>query len=209
VAATLRSGADPQSAPPVSTTKRSRFKDAFSKDLYVAIRDEKEADMRPIITTTILALTVAMAPAAKAQQADNQTKQAIEAMVTKWTQAINQGDDKTASSFFTSDAFAIDVYGRSSGAQLAEVTKKVHEMGVNLTNKVDDVRPLASGQVLLASGTFTVKYSNNPNVKPGDTLTGNWIRVLVKEGSDWKIAAQSLTRQAPPSATVGSSSTDK
>jgi hypothetical protein len=72
----------------------------------------------------------------------------------------------------------------------------------NLTAK------LASGQALLASGTFTVSYSNNPNLKPGDTITGNWMRVLVKEGSDWKIAAQSLTRQAP-SATVGSNSTNK
>ncbi|SPP96486.1 exported protein of unknown function [Bradyrhizobium vignae] len=167
--------------------------------------------MRPIITTTILALTVAMAPVSRAQQADNQTKQAIEAMVMKWTQAVNQGDDKTASSFFTSDAFGIDVYGRTSGAQMGELTKKVHEMGIDLTNKVDDVRSLASGQALLASGTFTVSYSNNPNLKPGDTITGNWMRVLVKEGSDWKIAAQSLTRQAPPapSATVGSSSTNK
>jgi hypothetical protein len=35
-------------------------------------------------------------------------------------------------------------------------------------------------------------------LKPGDTITGNSMRVLVKEGSDWKILAQSLTRQAPP-----------
>ena len=167
--------------------------------------------MRPIITTTILALTIAIAPVAKAQQADNQTMQAVEAMVAKWTQAVNQGDSKTASSFFTSDAFGIDVYGRTSSAQMGELTKKVHDMGIDLTNKVNDVRSLASGQVLLASGTFSVTYRDNPNLKPGDTVTGNWMRVLVKEGSDWKIAAQSLTRQAPPmpSATTGSSSTNK
>ena len=165
--------------------------------------------MRPILTTTILALTVAMAPTARAQQADDQTKQAIETMMGKWAQAVNQGDSKTASSFFTPDGFNISVYGKTSGAQLGEETQKVHDMGINLTNKVDDVRSLASGQALLASGTFTVSYSNNPNLKPGDTITGNWMRVLVKEGSDWKIAAQSLTRQAPPSATVGSSSTNK
>jgi ketosteroid isomerase-like protein len=173
------------------------------------MRDEEEPDMRPILTTTILALTVAMTPVAKAQQADNQTKQAIEAIVAKWTQAINQGDSKTASSVFTSDGFEMSVYGKASGAQLGEQTKKVHEMGIDLTSKVDDVHSLASGQAVLASGTFSVGYSNNPNVKPGDTLTGNWMRVLVKEGSDWKIAAQSLTRQAQPSATVGSSSPNK
>jgi uncharacterized protein (TIGR02246 family) len=157
---------------------------------------------------TILALTVAMAPVAKAQQADSQTKQAVEAMVAKWTQAVNQGDSTAASSLFTSDAISIDVYGKNS-TQTGEVTKKVHDMGIDLANKVDDVRFLTPGQVLLASGTFTVTYSKNPNVKPGDTLTGYWMRVLVKEGSDWKIAAQSLTRQAAPSATVGSSSTPR
>ena len=168
--------------------------------------------MRPVITTTItaaiLVLTAPVASTAMEQQADDQTKQAIEGVVTKWTQAVNQGDSKAASSFFTSDAFSIDVYGRNS-AQTGEVTKKVHDMGINLTNKVDDVRFVAPGQVLLASGTFTVSYSKNPNVKPGDTLTGNWMRVMVKEGSDWKIAAQSLTRQAAPSATIGSTSTQK
>ena len=105
---------------------------------------------------------------------------------------------ETASSFFTPDALNIDVYGRTSGAQLGELTQKVHNLGINLTNKVDDVRSLASGQVLLASGTFSASYSKNPNMKPGETVTGNWMRVLVKEGSDWKILAQDLTRQAPP-----------
>jgi len=204
-------GPIPQSAPPVSMNRTVALLGAVAKDLYVTIRDKKEGDMRQIIATTILALTIAIAPVAKAQQADNQTMQAVEAMVAKWTQAVNQGDSKTASSFFTSDAFGIDVYGRTSGVQMGELTKKVHDMGIDLTNKVNDVRSLASGQVLLASGTFSVSYRNNPNLKPGDTVTGNWMRVLVKEGSDWKIAAQSLTRQAPamPSATTGSNSTNK
>src|SRR5689334_20647393 len=89
--------------------------------VHVSIGDEKEGNMRPIITTTIsttiLALAAAMASTAMAQQADNQTKQVIEGMVAKWTQAVNQGDSSTASSFFTSDALSIDVYGKSSGAQ--------------------------------------------------------------------------------------------
>jgi ketosteroid isomerase-like protein len=155
--------------------------------------------MRPIITaTTIVALAIAVAPITRAQQADDQTKQAIETMVAKWAQAVNKGDSETASSFFTPDALNIDVYGRTSGAQLGELTQKVQNLGINLTNKVDDVRSLASGQVLLASGTFSASYSKNPNMKPGETVTGNWMRVLVKEGSDWKILAQDLTRQAPP-----------
>jgi hypothetical protein len=37
--------------------------------------------MKPIITTAIVALTVAVAPIARAQQADDRTKQAVETMV--------------------------------------------------------------------------------------------------------------------------------
>jgi len=198
-AATLRSGADPSECSAYVYDKVLALQGAFANDDYVAIIDEKEGDMRPIITTTtILAVAAAVPSIVLAQQADDRMKQAMETVVTKWTQAVNQGDSKTASSFFTSDAFGIDVYGKTSGAQMGELTKKVHDMGIDLTNKVDDVRPLGSGQVLLASGTFTVSYSKNPNLKPGETITGNWMRVLVKEGSDWKIVVQSLTRQAPP-----------
>ncbi len=146
--------------------------------------------MKQIITTAIVALTVAVAPIARAEQADDRTKQAVEIMVEKWAQAVNKGDSESASSFFTSVAFNIDVYGKTSGTQMDELSRKVHDMGINLTNKVEDVRSLASGQVLLASGTFSVSYSKNPNMKPGGTVTGNWMRVLVREGSGWKIAAK-------------------
>jgi hypothetical protein len=37
--------------------------------------------MKPIITTAIVALIVAVAPIARAQQADDRTKQAVETMV--------------------------------------------------------------------------------------------------------------------------------
>ena len=96
---------------------------AFAKDVHVSIGDKKEGNMRPIINTTItaavLALTATVASTAIAQQADNQTKQAIEGIVAKWTQAVNQGDSKTASSLFTSDAFSIDVYGRTPAPRWA------------------------------------------------------------------------------------------
>jgi ketosteroid isomerase-like protein len=162
--------------------------------------------MRAIVAATMVVVAaLAITPIARAEQADAQTKQAVETMVAKWLEAVNKGEFKTAESFFTTDGFIIDVYGKSSGDQKGELTKKAYNMGINLTNQVDDVQSLAPGQVLLASGTFTVSYSKNPMMKPGDTVTGNWMRVLVKEGSDWKIAAQSLTRQAPPPAASGTS----
>jgi hypothetical protein len=92
--------------------------------------------MRPIFTTAIiLALAAAMPAVALAEQTEDRTKQAVEAMVTKWTQAVNQGDSKTASSFWTSDGFGIDVYGKTSRAQMGELAKKVHDMGIDLSSK--------------------------------------------------------------------------
>jgi hypothetical protein len=91
--------------------------------------------------------------------------------------------------------FGAVVTGKSSGSKTEEIAQKAHEMGVALTSKTDDVKSLASGQLLLAIGTYSVAYTNNPTTK---TAEGNGMRLLVKDGSDWKIVAQDLTRQAPP-----------
>jgi hypothetical protein len=98
-------------------------------------------------------------------------------------------------SLFTPDGFSIDVYGKSSGSKIEEIAQKAHEMGVALTSKTDDVKSLASRQLIHAIGTYSVAYTNNPTTK---TAEGNWMRLLVKDGPDWKIVAQDLTRQAPP-----------
>jgi ketosteroid isomerase-like protein len=79
-----------------------------------------------------VALAIAVAPITRAQQADDQTKQAIETMVAKWAQAVNKGDGETASSLFTPDAINIDVYGRTSSAQLGELTQKSARRGHQL-----------------------------------------------------------------------------
>jgi ketosteroid isomerase-like protein len=153
--------------------------------------------MRRIVATAIVALVAATVAPAYAQQVDAQTKQTVEAIGQKWVEAINKGDGKAASSLFTSDGFNIDVYGKNSGAKLDELSQKVHEMGITIAAPTNDVKSLASGQVLLVTGTFNVTYTNNPTTK---TAEGNWMRVLVKDGSDWKIVAQNVTRQAPPPA---------
>jgi hypothetical protein len=87
-------------------------------------------------------------------------------------------------------------------SQVADVAKTAKSMGVSIATKSDDVKPLASGQLMLVTGTFDVSYTNNPTTK---TAHGNWLRLLQKDGSDWKIVAQSLTREAPPEAVTGSS----
>src|ERR1700686_3041438 len=118
-------GPIPHRAPPGSTTRRSRFTPRSRRASTTRSGRNKEGDMRPIITaTTIVALAIAVAPITRAQQADDQTKQAIETMVAKWAQAVSKGDSETASSFFTPDAINIDAYGRTPGAKLGDLTQK-------------------------------------------------------------------------------------
>jgi ketosteroid isomerase-like protein len=176
--------------------------------LFLQIRS-REGDMRRVVMTSFVALlAIAAAPFAQAQQAaDAQTTKAVETIVSNWAAALNKGDAKTVTSFLTPDSITIDLFGGHTVADSPPLIERLHEQGINLTNKVDDVRSLASGQVLLATGTYSVTYTNSPILKPGETATGNWMRVLVKDGSDWKIAAQQLTRLAPPPAASGSSTT--
>ncbi len=159
-----------------------------------------------LIVGAALLLGVA-APSALAQQADPQTRKAVEAIVTKWTEATNQGDGKTAMSFFAPDGFDISVYGKETpGPQMEETAKNVRNMGISLKSTIEEVKPLAGGQLVLATGTFEVAYTNNPTTK---SARGNSLWLLEKQGSDWKVLAQSYTRQAPPAAATGSTTQTK
>jgi ketosteroid isomerase-like protein len=157
------------------------------------------------VTVALLVLGVA-APSAFAQQVDAQLKQAAERTSAKWTDAINRGDSKTAASLFASDGVIINVYGKATGNDLEVEFTNAHNMGLSLTTTVDTVKPLASGQIMLVTGTYEASYSNNPTAK---TVQGNWLRLMEKDGADWKIVAQSFTRQAPPAATGSSTAPTK
>lgn len=154
-----------------------------------------------IIVAAGLVLGLA-APSEPAQQLDLQMKQAAETMAAQWVEAINRGDAKAAASLFAPDGMEINVYGRQTGPEIAEEARKVHAMGVKLETTVEEVRPLASGQMMLVTGTFHVDYTDNPTTR---NAHGNWLRLMEKQGSAWKILAQSLTRQAQPVAATGSS----
>jgi ketosteroid isomerase-like protein len=164
-------------------------------------RHWEDAMLLRIVTVAGLVFGV-VASSALAQQADPQMKQAAETLSTKWVDAVNRGDAETAASLFAPDAIVMSVYGKATGSQIETEAKNVHNMGLSLTTTVDDVKPLASGQLMLVTGTFQANYSNNPTTK---TAQGNWLRVVQKDGSEWKILAQSFTRQAPPAAATGSS----
>lgn len=108
----------------------------------------------------------------------------------RFVDAVNKGDGAAAAAIFTSAGFNMSVYGKNSGAKLVEEVQKVHDMGGTLTMKPHDIESLDGGRVLIVTGTFAVNYTNNPTTTMAE---GNFTRVLVKEGLDWKIAAQNIT----------------
>jgi uncharacterized protein (TIGR02246 family) len=152
-----------------------------------------------IAATLVLGLA---APSDPAEQLDPQMRQAAEDFAAQWQEAVNQGDTKAAASLFAPDAVEINVYGRQTGQEIEEEIRKVHAMGVKLKTTVEQVKPLAAGQMMLVTGTFQVSYTDNPTTR---NAHGNWLRLMEKQGSAWKVIAQSLTRQAQPVAAVGSS----
>ena len=154
--------------------------------------------MRPVLAVSLVALVaLAVAPVAKADDAAEQ-KAAVESVVNQWVDAINKGDPKAATSLFMPDGVTIDLFGKHPVGSDTDLLPKLHAQGLKITNMVDDVRSLASGQVLIATGTYTASYTNSPTMKPGETAKGNWMRVLVKDGSDWKVAGLTLTRLVGP-----------
>jgi uncharacterized protein (TIGR02246 family) len=154
--------------------------------------------MRPVLAVS-LAVVVAFSvmPVAKAQDAD--AKQVAEAASNDWVNALNKGDPKAVTALFTSDGFTIDLYGKHSaaGADTDSLVPKLHAQGLKVTSEVSDVQSLDSGKVLVATGTYTSVYEKSPLSKPGEINKGNWMRVLVKDGSEWKTAGLTLTRLAP------------
>jgi hypothetical protein len=55
---------------------------------------------------------------------------------------------------------------------MEEIAQKAHEVGVALTSKTDDVKSLASGQLILAIGMCSVAMHQQST----KTAEGNWMR---------------------------------
>jgi uncharacterized protein (TIGR02246 family) len=171
----------------------------LARTLVDLAREENMLQRIALAAVVVLGLA---APSDPSEQVDPQMRQAAENLAAQWQEAINRGDTKAAAALFAPDAVEVNVYGRQTGHEIEEEGRKVHEMGVKLKTTVEEVKPLASGQMMLVTGTFQVSYTDNPTTR---NAHGNWLRLMEKQGSTWKIIAQSLTRQAQPVPAVGSS----
>jgi len=156
--------------------------------------------MRHILGTVVVVLAaIAFAPTvqAQSQQISSADRQAIEQIDRKWIEMENKGEAKGTSSLFTKDALQISVNGLRRGAtEIERQLENVQKMGVSIKMRSTDMMPVPGGQAVIECGTYEVTYTNNPTTT---NAHGNWMRLFVKDGSEWKIQAQDLTREGPPS----------
>ncbi len=136
-------------------------------------------------------LAVGLVMPAFAQEADQQTRQQVEAVHQKWVEALNKGDADAASALYTPNTIGVDAFGRTMGAN-QELLQALHKRGITLSEPVDGVQALKGVQVAIAYGTFTSKYVD-PNVPPGQ---GNWVQVFERDGNGWKILVNASSRSA-------------
>ena len=131
------------------------------------------------IALMIAFLAGLIAPAA-AQQAE------IEAVNAKWIEFFNKGDFAGVASLYTDDATAFPpgsgmVKGR---AAIGAMWKSLAEQAGDPKVTTLDVKPLG-GSAAREIGTFSLK-TKGPTPQE---VTGKYVVVWEKVGSDWKLAA--------------------
>ncbi len=151
--------------------------------------------MLRLLLVSAVALTLGASAYAQQQTSDPQLMSHAQQLAEKWTHAVNNGDDKMMMSLETPDSVTVNAYGMLTGSAREQELANVKKMGIKLQTNVTKVEPLQSGNEALAFGTYHVTKSSD----------GNWMQVLQKEGSEWKIKAMALARMQQPSAASGSS----
>ena len=132
------------------------------------------------IFAPMIALTAALVAPAFAQRAE------IEAVNAKWMEYFNRGDFAGVASLYTADATAFPpgsgmVKGSAAiGAMWKGIAEKVSDPKVT-TLEVKALGPTAAQEI----GTFSLKTKATPTQE----ITGKYLVVWEKVGSDWKLAA--------------------
>jgi uncharacterized protein (TIGR02246 family) len=137
-----------------------------------------ELTMRRI--ALVIAFVVGLSAPASAQNAE------IEAVNAKWTEFFNKGDFAGIASLYTTDATALPPGsamvqgGVAIGAMWKSMAEQVGDPKVT-TLDVKPLGPTAAREI----GTFSLK-TKGPTPQE---VTGKYVVVWEKVGSDWKLAA--------------------
>jgi uncharacterized protein (TIGR02246 family) len=128
----------------------------------------------------VIAFLAGLVAPAVAQKAE------IEAMNAKWMELFNQGDFAGVAALYTDDATALPpgsgmVKGRAAiGAMWKSMAEQVSDPKVT-TLEVKPLGPSAAREI----GTFSLK-TKGPTPQE---VTGKYVVVWEKVGTDWKLAA--------------------
>ena len=139
---------------------------------------------------TGIALSLA-ATAFAQQQTDPQLKQQAEAVYSKWEKAINDYDPSGLKAVETPDEFTISSFGVEGPSGAEKAAERNKKAGLNVKGSVKEVQQI-DPDTAVSYGPYEVTIKN-----PQTTAQGNWMQVLEKQGSEWKVRAMSYSRMAP------------
>ena len=145
---------------------------------------------------TAIAVVLA-APAFAQQQTDPQLKPQAEALFSKWQQGLNTNDANVLQSIYAPEEFTISAFGVDSIANVEQTMARNKSDGVKVKGSVKEVQQIDS-DTALSYGPY--EASNNQG-----SVQGNWMQVLEKQGSDWKVRAMAVARSASPQPATASS----
>jgi uncharacterized protein (TIGR02246 family) len=150
---------------------------------------------RTSLTLTTMTLFCALAAPAFAQDA----KAIAEMMDQKWLQAYNAGDAAAYTALYTKDAallpsgVAQPLIGESSIRKFYD--EFVKQRAPNLSNIVTEAKMLTPDSLFMA-GTYAL---DAPGLNGGAArqVSGTFLAVFVREGSDWRFRANAWNEMPP------------
>jgi uncharacterized protein (TIGR02246 family) len=127
--------------------------------------------------------------------AEQKLRREIEAVFTRWLDALNQGDGKAAAEFFAADAPAINPGGvvRGDSQDYVNRIEQQRRRSSKTTATIEQVQALGS-DAAYATGPYTNTFGTNNNPTQAQ---GNWLQVFERRGDTWKIVASSFTQAGP------------
>jgi ketosteroid isomerase-like protein len=146
-------------------------------------------------TMLVSAVTLIMAGTAFGQSQPD-LKAEAQKLVSKWEEAMSNGDAKAAREIEGSNAVVVNPYGIiKAGGETDALAERLGKAGLKIEPTITDAEALTGGNAAVAVGSYEGSYKSGAQVK------GNILEVIENEGSVWKIRALTLVRQtgAPPS----------
>lgn len=137
---------------------------------------------------TAIALALAV-PGFAQQQTDPQLKQHAEALYATWEKGVSDHDASALKALMSPAGFVISAYGFESPDTFEKGAERNKAAGLITRGALKDVQQI-DADTALSYGPYEVTFTNPPG-----RAEGNWMQVLEKQGSEWKIRAMTYSRQ--------------